>query len=318
MNLKTNKRLVLILCCFGVVLFLLVINLKFPGISIFEFKSVPSLKIYRKTLDNWILDPVLCPKIQNFPRTTLHTTAGNTPIYIYNGNEDPGVSSIVRSTGSFQPELSAMICKLIESEPTAQFIDIGANIGVIALSVAKCSIGKPVIVVEPIVSNINRLCHSAKDGNFTDQITLLQTAMSNQRKYVNLGVFGNKACSYVLDKKDVKPNIAVHNGTVMTATLDDILTLPGFQKRKTFIKIDTEGHEYNVLDMGRNFFDIVDVRAVVVEWILFRNRNETAKKIIDFFKERKFTPYNYQTSQILSENVSHTWPHDVLFKPNIA
>lgn len=311
---------------FGVFIFLSIKRIDIPEIaekisgismkSIYGYNSLSSIKVYQKTPDNWILDPAICPKIPYFPKTTLCTPAGNTTIYLYENNEDPGISVTIRLTGSFQPEVSEIFCKLIASEATSQYIDIGANLGAIALSVAKCAIGKPVFAVEPVVSNIQRLCHSVKDGNFTDQITLLQTALSNKRRYVNLGYRASKGGARVLDKKDVKQNTVLIDGTVMAATLDDMLSLPGFQKRKTFIKIDVDGHEYNVLDMGRNFFDVVDVRAVMVEWILLRNQNETAKKIIEFFKERKFTPYNFQTSQILTENVSNAWPHDVLWKPN--
>ncbi|KAJ8304872.1 hypothetical protein KUTeg_018455 [Tegillarca granosa] len=276
-------------------------------------KFFETVDIYFRISDKWIYDPSLCPRSQKFPKTVLRTPAGNTPIYIYELKEDTGVSSIVRSAGTFQPEVSELMCKSLAIEPTAQFIDIGANLGVIALSVAKC--GKHVIIVEPLHSNIKRLCNSVLDGNFTDQVTILHTAMSNERKNVKLGNFGNQGCSFVVDKNDSKQKKPLFKETVMTATLDDILDLPGFINRKTFIKIDTEGHEFKVLDKGRKFFETVDVRGVLVEWILFKNQ-DTRWEIIKFFKERNFTPINFQTLEKLSENASHTWPHDVFWKPN--
>ena len=98
----------------------------------------------------------------------------------------------------------------------------------------------------------------------------------------------------------------------MTAKLDDILKLPGFNFKKVIMKMDVEGYENYVLNGGEEFFNQVDVQAVLMEW-LWQRSGTAAQQILAFYAKRGYKPYNPSNTP-LKTTQSHTWPVDVIWK----
>lgn len=170
----------------------------------------------------------------DFIQATLHTSAGDTPIFVYTAEEDQHVSGSLLSRGSWETDLVHVLLKLLSRDPHLQFIDIGTNIGVYALTVAKVMPERKVIAVDALDMNVQRLCASSAQL-IPSSITLVRAALSNVTgEEVTLGIDrGNIGGSFVT--KDQNPNKVngsdlvkdgnKNYGTVRTAQLDDLYSL---------------------------------------------------------------------------------------------
>jgi len=99
----------------------------------------------------------------------------------------------------------------------------------------------------------------------------------------------------------------------MTAHLDHIMELPGFEFRESIIKMDVEGYELKVLQSGINLFNKVNIVALVMEWNYHRT-GPIGKAIIQFFIDRHYIPYTPTSPpKKLHLHLSQTWPWDVLW-----
>ncbi|KAJ8307111.1 LOW QUALITY PROTEIN: hypothetical protein KUTeg_015195 [Tegillarca granosa] len=78
------------------------------------------------------------------------TRFGNTPIYVHDPKNDVFVSK-----------------SYLTSDSNLNFIDIGANLGVFSLTVAKS--GRKVLVFEALYKNLRCLCMSIRDGGLKNE-----------------------------------------------------------------------------------------------------------------------------------------------------
>lgn len=288
-----------------------------------------SLKVYSRDLNNWNLDNNVCKTNQKFQRAWLKTTdtIGNTPIYIHNPNDDIWISKHLFMNGHWEAEFVKLIFNLLlkDNVHDIQFVDLGANIGVFTLAVAK--LGLKVIAVEPLSINLQRLCKSVEEGisedgaPFADRVTIIHNALSDVRENVQLGKDRqNVGGTYVLkDSNERKVQGSAVNGkyndVVMTAKLDDLLQLPNFDFKKVILKIDVEGYESKVFNGGQAFFNTVDVQAVLMEWRWHEGAKDI-QSLLDFFTSRKYKPFNPKprTPTPLQISDAQKWPGDVLWK----
>jgi FkbM family methyltransferase len=286
-----------------------------------------SLKVYSRDLNNWNLDNNVCKTNTKFQRAWLKTTIGNTPIYIHNPNDDIWISKNLLMNGHWEADFVSLVFNLLlkDNAHDIQFVDLGANIGVFTLAVAK--LGVKVIAVEPLSINLQRLCKSVEEGisedgaPFADRVTIIHNALSDVRENVQLGKDQqNVGGTYVLkDSNERKVQGSVVNGkyndVVMTAKLDDLLQLPNFDFKKVILKIDVEGYESKVFNGGQAFFNTVDVQAVLMEWRWHKGAKDI-QSLLDFFTSRKYKPFNPKQTNPTPLQISDTqkWPGDVLWK----
>ena len=286
-----------------------------------------SLKVYSRDLNNWNLDNNVCKTNIKFQRAWLKTTIGNTPIYIHNPNDDIWISKNLLMNGHWEADFVSLVFNLLlkDNAHDIQFVDLGANIGVFTLAVAK--LGVKVIAVEPLSINLQRLCKSVEEGisedgaPFADRVTIIHNALSDVRENVQLGKDQqNVGGTYVLkDSNERKVQGSVVNGkyndVVMTAKLDDLLQLPNFDFKKVILKIDVEGYESKVFNGGQAFFNTVDVQAVLMEWRWHKGAKDI-QSLLDFFTSRKYKPFNPKQTNPTPLQISDTqkWPGDVLWK----
>ena len=65
--------------------------------------------------------------------------------------EEDLISQVVRTTGSFEPDIYRMIQLQLKTSPDAILVDIGANVGV--MTSAALSLGRKAIAVEALPKN---------------------------------------------------------------------------------------------------------------------------------------------------------------------
>ncbi|XP_061197141.1 uncharacterized protein LOC133205359 [Saccostrea echinata] len=276
-----------------------------------------SVRLYTRNAKQWTRDEKTCKSYPKFMQATLRTSAGALPIFIHNPKDDIHVSNSVLKYGSWEGGYIDLILTFLRQDPKLQFLDLGANIGVYSMAVAK--FGRKVVAVDALAINIQRLCATVKLNNFTNNVQLIYNALSDVHETVSLGADrGNIGGTFVA--KDKNPNkvrgsrVSGNYGNVQTATLDDILKLPDFNLEKVIIKMDVEGYENRVFRGGENFFNKVNVRAVLMEWMWLKT-GPAGQEIIDFLTRHGFQPTRPSlATQLLPLTNRLSWPNDVLWR----
>ncbi|XP_056012612.1 uncharacterized protein LOC130052224 isoform X2 [Ostrea edulis] len=304
-----------------------VININASALRNKEFISCRERKqklvksVYSFSNDKWVKNADVCAACFNFPRASLKTDFGVTPIFVYERSKDIWVSSSLQDRGSFESEKSQIIFKMMKEDHSLQLIDIGANIGVYTLSAAKA--GRRVLAVEALDRNLQHICASIMEGSLQNNVHLVHNAITNGHTTVNLGVDENNMGGTFVDVeashiKKLKLGRAKGTyGKVNTITMDDLLDLPVIRHfQKVFLKMDIEGFEARALQNSSKFFDKVNVSAFIMEWE-FHSGQKTANEIIEFMTKRKFKPFSVSINMTpldLAKNTS--WGYDVLWLPN--
>ncbi|XP_078321942.1 uncharacterized protein LOC144621870 [Crassostrea virginica] len=277
--------------------------------------------IFSRDNKGWYENRELCDSCFDFPKATLKTTYGQTPIFIYPRAQDVWVSTSLQDRGTFESEKSAIIFKMIKEDPELNIIDIGANIGVYTLSCAKA--GRSVLAVEALDRNMQHICASVMEGGLQDNVYLVHNAISNENTVVNLGVDkSNMGGTFVdVDSKHIKElKLGRAQGTygqVYTITMDDLLQLPIIKHfKKVFIKMDVEGFEARAVEKAKEFFKHIKVVGFIMEWEFHRGQ-PTADKIIKFMTALNFKPHacNINKTPVDLSN-SAKWGYDVLWLPS--
>jgi FkbM family methyltransferase len=151
---------------------------------------------------------------------------------------DYAVGHTVARTGSYEPEVSATLRKLLP--PGATFVDIGANIGWFSLLAASL-VGPTgrVIAIEPNPRNVALLRQSAKDNGF-DNIDVVAVALGERAGAAALETDGSNGRLIPIEGP---PSHAVEASFVVaTYPLDTVLNEVG-ATRVDAVKIDVEGAE---------------------------------------------------------------------------
>lgn len=125
--------------------------------------------------------------------------------------------------------------------PSDIVVDIGAHIGIFAVYAGKIANRGKVYAYEPYLENYNLLVENLKLNNLTN-VQLFDVAVSDRKEEVEFfiedgNVGGNSLYENVCSERKTK---------VSTITLEDIF-ISNKLKKIDFLKIDTEGAEYNIL-----------------------------------------------------------------------
>jgi len=198
------------------------------------------------------------------------------PICLYNDDNDLVISKVLRSGMYYETRTVTMFLRLLRSDNRLQFVDIGANIGVWSLPAARLS---KVISVEPNWRSMSRLAKAVKLGAVTDNITLINNGVSNDRTTFNVGSDEtNQGHSFLI--RTAKCNDSPLGSSCNTASsiktiiLNDLL--PHMRLRAALMKVDTEGHEVYIFTnkTAGKFFDHIYVPIIFIEWNSIRYYTE--------------------------------------------
>ena len=190
-------------------------------------------------------------------RSRIHT---NVHFCLYPTAEDVYVSGSIRKGGEWAGHVTRGILQAFKRYPNASFLDLGANIGLQSLVVART--GRKVVAVEPKLETVKRLHKSVNLNNFTNKITLVKNAVSDKRRSLTLYADGfNQGASSVR----YRPAGTIHQEQVETIVFDDLLEVLGYEK-EVVIKMDIEGSEARALNQSQRFFSSLKVQAIFMEW----------------------------------------------------
>jgi len=170
---------------------------------------------------------------------TLHTAKG--PISILAPCPDHS-ASLLATFGAQDTNLQRTILELIQGSKASapKFIDIGANLGVYSLVSAYCS-KVEVTAFEPQLKLCQLLETNSKHLKLEDKICVRNIALSDKA-----GVAGLITNSYDVGQAQI--NTYTRTEKIVNVSTLDLEISKLSSEQIALIKIDVEGHEYNVLN----------------------------------------------------------------------
>ena len=151
--------------------------------------------------------------------------------------------------GNYEEEQISKVISLINEKKIGYFVDVGANIGIYSLRVAKsCSTIKNIIAIEAQIENYNQLCANIRLNGLDRVIDARNIGASNKTGVVEFLI--NKGSSTGTSRiKETAPSETklrkFNSDTIAVDSLDNLMK--GVEGESIFFKIDVEGHERNVL-----------------------------------------------------------------------
>jgi len=175
--------------------------------------------------------------------------------------------------GIFEEKSIHALTELIMEKRCKYFVDIGANMGIYTVLFAKRFSFERIYAFEPDPRNFSQLHANIFLNNLYDKVAIYNLALSSEDSEKTFYLSRNKkdidneklntGTSSLLFNKDRHISHAVI--TVQTIKLDDLLQI---KNQSIVIKIDVEGHEYNVLKGMQN---LLSNNNCVLSLELFQN-----------------------------------------------
>ncbi|XP_052761581.1 uncharacterized protein LOC128204232 [Mya arenaria] len=191
------------------------------------------------------------------------------------------------------------------------FLDLGCNIGAFTIPIAK--LGRRVIAFDANKENLKMLATSLHLGGLDQNVTLIWNGISNETKYVHLVPSTNNVGGTKIEQSDMQSPIDNENN-IITIKLDDMLTQLG--SGPFFMKMDIESHEAMALRGAVAFFNEIDVRYIMMEWMHYKDTEDKSEGsfITDFLFKNSFIPCRISDSkELVMEDAYSSWPTDILW-----
>lgn len=186
--------------------------------------------------------------------------------------------------GVWEPNLTVFLQHRFSKSHDRLFVDVGANVGYFTLLVAKASDKSKIISIEAVPSICKRLQSNITINGFNN-ITVLNCAATESSRSVDMyyGGLEGEGLSSARARKGVTPV------SVDGKTLSSIIPKDKISKVK-IIKIDTEGHEYEViLGLVEILSDLPEDAEIIVE--VSPDDSEQMVEIFSIFSEHGFHRY---------------------------
>ncbi len=196
------------------------------------------------------------------------------------------ISMSILKSGCYEKDSLQLVLKALQHKP-GLFIDIGANFGLYTIYASKIP-GVKTIAIDGLSESFSLLLNNIEANQLRDKVTACNLILSSRQHFAFFGHHdqGNLGSSRIKNtlRADV-PNQYI----VDTTTLDGLLEFiqPDYPVI-SLIKMDIEGQEYEVLK-NSTLLEKSRPSYLLVEML---DDNENFDKIIDFFKEYQYIPYN--------------------------
>jgi len=165
----------------------------------------------------------------------------------------------------------------IDSFTDGQFVDIGANIGLYSLYCAEKHPDMAVLAFEPFLKNYERLVENYQLNGFNN-IIAANVAIGNRNGLLKLRHVNEKVGSSGHQVNDCD------GVSCACATLDAFKILSKFPLH--YIKIDTDGNEYDIIRNAHAVLADPETRGVLIEV------NDHKKEITGIFESHGFRTKN--------------------------
>ncbi|MQR94338.1 FkbM family methyltransferase [Fictibacillus phosphorivorans] len=189
----------------------------------------------------------------------------------------PGfIEEIIQNNGNWEPYMMKTLKKYLNDGGT--FLDVGANIGYHALHAASLNSNIDCICFEPHPKIFEQLQQNISINSFSN-VSAHQLAVGNSAGHINFHMQNRNTYNRGMSAIDYYDGIGTDYTTVQvpTTTLDAFLDLETKSKVK-LIKIDTQGHEYQVI---QGALGLIDISQPV---ITLEHHNNDTKSIHDISK----------------------------------
>lgn len=209
-------------------------------------------------------------------------------------NDNDLISYNINRTGIWDKYITHILLELYKLGLTNTFIDIGANIGYFSiLSAPYC---KNVIAFEPNSICVNKFKNSILHNNFNNiQLNAVACGLTNEVKQLVYYTNNIGAATLNKDMFELKMYIPILK-SINKKTVDiNVINMHHYLTENSIenidiLKIDTEGHEYEILKSIEPYFKNKQVNAVIIELSPMWEKDIYSIDIIHFLKDCE---YNY-------------------------
>jgi FkbM family methyltransferase len=220
-----------------------------------------------------------------------------------------------RSEREFQPQMSAW---LMNFKPGEVFYDIGANIGMFSLTVAKMHNKQvKVYAFEPSFSTFASLVRNVIANHFGDVIFPYPFALGSVQGLRNFN-YTDIAAGASVHTLDTVVNqtgsefIPAFSQQVISYSLDEMVRSFGLAS-PTHIKIDVDGGESEIIEGMKQILQSSVIKSVMIEITEIHQDDAQVKEILEIFRNAGF-----KESMRIAHGGFKTYPlvADVLFTKN--
>jgi FkbM family methyltransferase len=201
-----------------------------------------------------------------------------------------GTSLIKRiiDNGDYEPEVSDAILECISGIPAPVFVDIGANIGLISAAVLNGSPNVKIFAFEPGPHQYMLFKKTIAENHLEEKIMISDIALSNKKGEAKFKIHLSSDASGdgFIDTERAGPTRTIK---VKTDTLDNWWLGMG-KPAVNFLKMDTEGSEYYILDGARQLLQ--ELRPKMLIEINLQNIRNYPFSAEDLFKRIDSLGYN--------------------------
>ena len=184
--------------------------------------------------------------------------------------------------------------------------------------------GRKVLAVEALHSNVQHICASIMMENIQDVVYVVHNAI----------LYDYRKATRLIDKSSSEDDISAEvkqllrklenngnhgsDGVINKIKIDNLLELPIIdQFARALLKINIEGFsEAQILTTSHKLFRKIDIRGVFMNWDIYDRSARTARTIMNFMEEYDFLPYTFESNLILLD-ITHSknWSDEVLWLP---
>lgn len=193
--------------------------------------------------------------------------------------------------GDYEPEVAEVIVEELSKIENPLVIDIGANIGLMSISILHKIRNARIFAFEPGPHQFKLFSRTIAENNIGDNVTLSPVALSNIKGVATFQIHSSEDASgdgfFDTERAGNTKGIEVE-----TDTLDNWWKANN-QPKVHFIKMDTEGAEYWILQGGMQMIDACKPTMIVE--IFEQNIKNYPFKLIDIIESIWKMGYEIQT-----------------------
>ena len=194
-------------------------------------------------------------------------------------------------------------------------LDVGANIGQFASEIRQCGYAGTIVSFEPLTQAHNELMQSCKDDPKWEAYP--RCALGHHDGEIEINIAGNSQSSSILPMMESHQSAAPESAylgkeNVTVRTLDEVARQYLKDARAPFLKIDTQGFEWQVLDGAVDTLPHIKGILVELSLIPLYEGQHLWREMIDRLEAEGFTLWAFKQA-FSDQNQGRTLQVDGIF-----